>query len=368
VLVETFADLGGELREIELPPSTEVDANGGTYQVEHAPAIRVRRHRGAPVRVALTGHYDTVFPVESSFRDVTELGPDLLRGPGVADMKGGLAVMHEALRAFEQSPFASRLDWEVLLSPDEELGSPGSRHALADLGAWAHVGLTYEPALPDGSLAGARKGSAKLSLVVRGRHAHAGREHHLGRNAIAAAARFAAAVDALNGERGGVTFNVARIDGGGQLNVVPDLGICRFEVRVRSEADWQWAEAAVARAITAACSGDGLRAELVGGMVRPPKPLEPANRKLFELTRTVGQALGLELKWRDTGGVCEGNNLWGAGCPSVDTLGVRGGSIHSENEFIILPSLVERSQLSALLLMKLASGADPPPDERGTSP
>jgi glutamate carboxypeptidase len=106
-----------------------------------------------------------------------------------------------------------------------------------DLGAKAHVGMTYEPALADGSLAGARKGSGNFSLRCRGRAAHAGREHHLGRNAIVAAADFARGLDLLNGQRPDITFNVSRIDGGGAPNVVPDLGICRFNVRVKTEED-----------------------------------------------------------------------------------------------------------------------------------
>ncbi len=353
----TFAQLGGEVSEVALPSHEEIDSNGIAQPSEPAPALRIQQRPTAPLRIALTGHYDTVFPADHPFQDVTEIDANHLRGPGVADMKGGLVVLFEALRALEQSANAANVGWEVLLSPDEEIGSLGSRSALAKLGAWAHLGLTYEPALPDGALAGSRKGSAKLSLVVRGRAAHAGREHHLGRNAVVAAARFATALDALNGIRDGTTFNIARIDGGGPTNIVPGLAICRFEVRPPSEADWSWAEAEIERLVDATNAVDGVHAELHGGLVRPPKPLVGANRRLFALAREVGRALNLDLTWRDTGGVCEGNNLWGAGCPNIDTLGVRGGEIHSDREYVVPSSLVERSQLSALLLLRLAGGA-----------
>ena len=351
-----FAQLGAEVSEVALPPSEVVEADGSTSRADYAPAIQIVCRPEAPMHVALTGHYDTVFPADSPFQHVGRIDTDRLRGPGVADMKGGLVVMFEALRALERSPHASRLGWKVLISPDEELGSPGSRSALAELGAWAHAGMTFEPALADGCLAGARKGSGRFALVVHGRSAHAGREPHRGRNAIAAAARFAAAVDALNGSRGGTTFNVARIEGGGPLNIVPDLAVCRFEIRVPSASDGQWGQSEVERLVRSTVENDGLAARLFGGITRPPKPLAPENRRLLEFTREVGRALGLDLGWRDTGGACEGNNLWGAGCPNVDTLGVRGGGTHSDQEFLVLPSLVERSQLSALMLMKMATG------------
>ncbi len=355
-IAEAFAELGGVVEAEALPPGEIVEPDGTVRAVELAPAIRVRKRPAALVQVALTGHYDTVFPADSGFQTTREIDADTLGGPGVADMKGGLIVMREALMTLERSPNADRLGWEALISPDEEIGSPGSRAPLAELGARAHVGMTYEPALADGSLAGARKGSGNFVLIVRGRAAHAGREHHAGRNALAAAARFAADLDALNGARDGVTLNVARIDGGGPMNIVPDLGICRFNVRMPTEDDRAWAEAEIARLVEGLRALDGISAELEGGVTRPPKPMAPANLRLFEWTRAAGAALGLDIRWSDTGGVCEGNNLWAAGCPNVDTLGVRGGGIHSPDEFVRLSSFVERSRLSALMLMKMASG------------
>jgi glutamate carboxypeptidase len=356
LIAEAFAELGGVQQTVALPPSEVVEPDGSKHRAEHAPALRVRMRPDAPVQVALTGHSDTVFPPESAFQTVRQTDADRLEGPGVADMKGGILVMREALLALERSPHAKKLGWEVLISPDEEIGSPGSRVPLAELGARAHVGMTYEPALPDGALAGARKGSGNFALIVRGRSAHAGREHQLGRNAIAAAARFAAALDALNGFRDGVTVNVAKIDGGGPVNVVPDLAICRFNVRLPTDADRTWAETEIARLVEEVRAQEGVRAELTGGVTRGPKPMAPANLALFEFTRAAGATLGLEIAWRDTGGVCEGNNLWAAGCPNVDTLGVRGGGVHSTGEYVVLSSFLEKSRLSALMLMKMASG------------
>lgn len=355
-LSNAFAELEGEVSAVELAPSQTVEANGEIKEIAYTPSMKVSKRPDAPIRIVLTGHHDTVFPPGCGFEDWRLLDEDTLNGPGVADMKGGLLVMLHGLLALERSPWAEQIGYDVLVSPDEEIGSLGSGPVLMQLGAKAHVGMTYEPALADGSLAGARKGSGNFSLLCKGRAAHAGREHHLGRNAIVAAAEFANQLDRLNGQRDPVTFNVSRIDGGGAPNVVPDLGVCRFNVRVKTEEDAAWAKAEIAKIVAAVNARDGITADLHGGFTRPPKPMSPANLRMFEWTRASGAALGLDIRWKDTGGVCEGNNLWASGCPNVDTLGVCGADIHSDREIAKLSSFAERAKLSAVMLMGFARG------------
>jgi glutamate carboxypeptidase len=161
-----------------------------------------------------------------------------------------------------------------------------------------------------------------------------------------------------NGQREGVTLNVARIDGGGPLNMVPDLAVVRFNVRLPDAAAGKWALDFVNKAVAATAS-DGVSAELHGGFTRPAKPFNGAQHRLFGAVKEAGALLGQEITWASSGGVCEGNNLFAAGLPNVDTLGVRGGDIHSENEYAWPESFVERAQLSALILAKLASGEIP---------
>jgi len=346
----------GPVQRLPLADTQEVAADGTIRSVSTSDALRLSVRPDAPIQIVLTGHYDTVYPAETRFREVVTQEDGALHGPGIADMKGGISVMLAALAAFEGHPLSQRLGFTALLSPDEETGSLASAPLLADLGAAGHVGMTYEPALADGTLVSGRKGSGNFHVRVTGRAAHAGRDFASGRNAILAAARIAQALGALNGQREGVTVNVARIDGGAPLNMVPDIAVLRFNARL-PDAD---AEAWLMRGIEEALAegrGDGITADLHGGITRKPKPFVPAQRTLFEAVREVGALIGQSLKWGPSGGVCEGNNLFAQGLPGIDTLGVRGGDIHSEREYAWGESFAERAQLSALVLAKLAEGS-----------
>ncbi|KPF80022.1 acetylornithine deacetylase [Brevundimonas sp. AAP58] len=352
--VEAFR-LPADVARVPTLGFSTVGDDGSVRPQARADALKITARPEAPIQVVLTGHYDTVYPADSAFQAVTPRPDGALNGPGIADMKGGISVMLGALEAFETHPDKDRVGWTVLLSPDEEIGSPASAPLLAELGAQGHVGMTYEPALADGTLAGARKGSGNFHLIVSGKAAHAGRAFNEGRNAVAGAAMVAAALHALNGQREGVTVNVARISGGGALNVVADNAVVRFNVRVPDQASADWIKAAIDE-IAASPPFEGLALALHGGFTRPPKPMDAAQTALFEAVRQTGALLGQTIAWSPSGGVCEGNNLHAAGLPNIDTLGVRGGLIHSPQEFAWPDSFVERAQLSLLMLCKIASG------------
>ncbi len=353
---DVFAELGGVADDVALPASQAINENGDPYEIAHPATYRLRQRPDAPIQIVLTGHYDTVFAKDSAFQNIRESGDDQLNGPGVADMKGGLLVMREALLALEQSDARGKIGYTVLISPDEEIGSTGSAGLLQQYGKIADLGMTYEPALADGSLSGARKGTGNFSIVVRGRGAHAGREHHLGRNAIVAASQTIVDLASLTGARPDLTVNPAKLEGGGANNIVPDTAIIRFNARLAEPDDMVWFQAELRRILDGLNQKEGISAELHGSFTRPPKPMAPPNAGLFAMTRAAGDALGLDIRWKSTGGVCEGNNLWAAGCPNVDTLGVRGGNIHTDQEFAIISSFAERARLSALMLFKFASG------------
>jgi len=171
-LCAAFSGLPGEVTEPCLASGKLVEQDGNIRDIEYEPAMLLTVRPDADIQIVLTGHYDTVFPQDSHFQTTTMLEDDKLGGPGTADMKGGILVMLEALKAFETCANAHKIGYSVLLSPDEEIGSPGSAPLLAKLGRKAHIGLTYEPSLADGSLAGARKGSGNFAIIIKGRAAH----------------------------------------------------------------------------------------------------------------------------------------------------------------------------------------------------
>jgi glutamate carboxypeptidase len=356
LLEEEFTVLGGETERVELAPQQLDDSSGAAVQVPLGRPLLIRKRPTAPVRPLLCCHMDTVYSVDHPFQKAVRVADNILKGPGVTDAKGGLVVMLVALQAFERSPWAEKAGWEVLINPDEEIGSPGSAPLLIQAAKRNHLGLVFEPSFPDGNLVGERKGSGNFTVIARGKAAHAGRNPQLGRNAIDALARFIVGLASLADSRDAITTNVGYIQGGGPVNVVPDLAECRFNVRVTTTDYQESFEDGLKRLAEEINRTDGISLELHGGFTRPPKPLDAKTLKLLEQVATCGLDLGLSLQWRPTGGACDGNNLAAAGLTTIDSLGVTGGDIHSSEEYILLDSLVERAKLTALLLMKLAAG------------
>src|SRR4051812_1536287 len=282
LLVDAFANLPGLLR-LENPASVRaVDPSGRTASVRHGRHLHLTVRPTAPVQLLLTGHMDTVFAADHAFQNTRWLEDGILNGPGVADMKGGLAVMLAALKSIETSPAADRIGYDVVINSDEEVGSLSSADLLARAAQGKRAALTYEPAaLPDGTLAGARPGSGNFAFVVRGRSAHAGRNPEDGRNAVTAAADLALRLEALR--RDGLTVNPSRIEGGGPSNVIADLAILRVNLRPRTpqiEAD---TSSAIAAAVAAVSTEREVTIDQDGGFGRPPKPLTPEAEKLFNL-------------------------------------------------------------------------------------
>lgn len=357
-LEDNFYWLGAPVERLPLPPMPQVSDTGVEGEQALGEVLRLRKYPEAALRVLLVGHYDTVYGEHHPFQEPYYPGDGTLHGPGVADLKGGLVVMLKALEALERSPFAGKIGWEVLLNPDEEIGSVGSDPLLKEAAERAHLGLIFEPSLPDGTLAGARKGSGNFTLVIQGVAAHAGRNPEEGRNALVAAADVASKLMALNGARAGLSVNPARMVAGGALNVVPDRATLKWNIRIAQPEDEPWVLAQIENSI-APYRQDGFSARLSGHFTRAPKPMCARNNALFHWVKLSGAMLGQTINWRDTGGACDGNNLYKHGLANVDTLGVRGGLIHSDGEYMEIDSLVERAQLAALLLMRLAAGDVP---------
>lgn len=351
-LTQAFAVLPGTVNLVDPDAVDAVQKNGAVTPIQRGQHLHVCVRPDAPNRILLTGHMDTVFPVNGSFQSLSWRDDNILNGPGVADMKGGIAVMLAALKALETSPFATKMGYDVMINSDEEVGSGSSAALIARLARNKLAALTYEPALPDGTLAGERGGSGNFSVIITGLSAHAGRNPQDGRNAIVAAADLALRLKALT--RDDLSINPARIDGGGANNVVPDHAILRVNFRPATPAAQQFAQTQLDDLVVKMARLHDVTIHVHGGFGRPPKPIDPPAAKLFGLVKLCGAQLGLDISWARTGGVCDGNNIAACGVPVVDTMGVRGGDIHSDQEFLIVDSLAERARLSALVIMRMA--------------
>lgn len=336
--------------EHSLKPQKRIDSRGKITLVPLGKALMLKRARSsAKRRVLLSGHLDTVYPADHPFQDCHPIDKTKLSGPGVADLKGGLVVMLLALEAFERSPLAANIEWTVILNPDEEIGSTGSE-SLLDAAAREHdVGLVFEPALPDGSYVSARRGSANYHLVVHGKAAHAGRDFHLGRNAIELLLPLMQQLSQITDIEAGTTVNLGGLQAGGPVNIVPDLAILRFNLRATSAEAMAAAQAKVVKI----CDGF----ELLEVASRGPKVFDAHTERFYhEIKEKCTKPVGINMHWQSSGGVCDGNILAEAGLPTIDTLGPIGGHLHTEQEYVQLDSLVPRAQVATMILMRLADG------------
>ena len=350
LLADAFAPLPGTLTLVDPAPADRVGVDGAVSPIAHGRHLHLSVRPEAGRRLLLTGHMDTVYPADHPFQTLTDRADGTINGPGLADMKGGLAVMLAALEAIEA--VGCGIGYDVVINSDEETGSFSSAALIEQAARGKLAALTYEPALPDGTLAGARGGTGNFSIVVRGRSAHAGRNPEDGRNAIVAAAALAVRLSDARGPR--LAVNPARIDGGGPNNVVPDLAVLRINFRPKDQTEIARAQAAIDAAARDIAAAHDVRVDVHGSFNRPPKPIDAGAARLFDLVQGVGADLDLPIAWRDTGGVCDGNNIAAAGTPVIDTMGVRGGAIHSADEYLIVDSLAERAGLSAVTILRLA--------------
>ncbi|MBV8781661.1 MAG: hydrolase [Phycisphaerae bacterium] len=354
-LADAFSPLG-TVRRIDLPTIHEIGSDGHETSVQLGQLLSITCRPELPRRVLLAIHFDTVYPAGDPFDHVTEQSDGTWIGPGVVDAKGGIAVMLFALGQFERLPIAKHIGWEVILNPDEEIGSPGSASFFIEAARRNTIGLLFEPALPDGMLVGERKGSGNFTIVVRGRSAHAGRDFLAGRSAIVALSRLIATVADRAGK---LTLNCGLIDGGSAVNIVPDLAIARFNGRASSDAEAAAVQQLLIDAVAEANQLDGISATLHGGFTSPPKPLTPASESLLNAAQDCGREMGLNLTWRSSGGTCDGNRLAAAGLPLIDTLGPVGGNLHSPREYLLRHTVAERAKLTVGLLARFAEGRIP---------
>ncbi|MRJ78317.1 M20/M25/M40 family metallo-hydrolase [Aeromicrobium sp. SMF47] len=295
-----------------------------------------------PSRVLLVGHHDTVWAMGSLASHPCTVEGDVLRGPGCFDMKTGLAMAFHAA--------AGQDGVTVLVTGDEELGSPSSRGLIEQEARLAEAALVLEGAAPGGALKSERKGVSLYDVAVHGRAAHAGLEPERGVNATLELAHQALAV-ALLGDTGlGTTVTPTAARAGLTTNTIPADGVFAVDVRVRSLAEQDRVDAAM-RSLAPVL--DGATTHVTGGPNRPPLE-HAASADLLERVRAIAKRLGQPVvPAAAVGGASDGNFTAGVGTPTLDGLGAIGGGAHADDEHVLVDRILDRTQLVRSLVAEL---------------
>jgi glutamate carboxypeptidase len=316
-----------------------------------------QRVRGRPIQL-LVGHTDTVWPLGTLGEMPLGEADGKLHGPGVFDMKAGLALMVFALRSLRELGVEVPATPVLLLNSDEEIGSPESGPAIRRLAGSACRAFVPEPSFgPEGLLKTARKGVGTYTVRIRGRAAHAGLDPGDGASAIHELALAVGALHALTDLERGITVNVGVVEGGTRANVVAAKARAEVDVRVVTSADAAWVDAALL-ALRARTPGVTLRVE--AGHAIPPMERTPRNRRLWEQARAAGEALGIPLGETMVGGASDGSVI-STYTATLDGLGAVGNGAHAAQEHVALDATVDRC---ALLAMLLAAPVDLPGEGR----
>lgn len=311
--------------------------------------IYARPEGGRAPAQLLLGHCDTVWPLGTLHEFPVEVRDDVVKGPGVYDMKGGLAQMVFVLRAMRDLGLSLTVTPIVFVNSDEEVGSKESTRHIRRLARAVERVFVMEPSLgPSGKLKTARKGVGRYEITVTGEAAHAGLDPEEGASAILELSYLIQALFAINDPARGTTVNVGTIDGGLRPNVIAPESSATVDVRVPTQEDALHVEATIL-GLKPVTPGVTLRVE--GGMGRPPMERTSRNRRLWETARELGKELGLDLREGMAGGGSDGSttSLFSA---TLDGLGAVGDGAHSTHEFVYTDRMVERCALLALLLME----------------
>jgi glutamate carboxypeptidase len=319
----------------------------GTRSGGHLYARPRRRRRGMPLQLLL-GHGDTVWPAGTIERMPFALDGDRARGPGVYDMKAGLAQIVIAIATLQGLGLEPGVTPLLLVNADEEVGSRESGRHVTRLAKRVERVFVLEPSLGiEGALKTERKGVARYTVTVTGRAAHAGLDPGAGASAILELSHVIQALFAMNDAERGITVNVGTIDGGLRPNVVAPESRAVVDVRTRTLDDARSVDAAI-RALTATTPGTGLAVS--GGLGRPPLEATPRNKELFDYARALGQGLGIAIEGGMAGGGSDGSTA-SLHAATLDGLGPVGDGAHAAHEYVEIGPTLERAALLALLLM-----------------
>ena len=304
-------------------------------------------NKGGGSPIALFMHMDTVYPSGTLAERPIHIEDGKFYGPGAYDMKASHVIALHAVRALREMDLFPTREIRLVFTSDEETGSNASRRLIEDTARDTALALVMEPALPDGRLKSARKGTGTYHIIARGKASHAGGAHAEGINAIQELAAQVLKIQALTDYSRGITFSVGAIRGGGVTNVVPDFAELYVDTRVTTREDAQWVMQTL-RELKPVLKGATL--EVKGEPDRPPMPCDEGRLQTFARIQALAQEIGLTIDHGPSGGGSDASFTADIGTPTMDGLGAIGDGAHAVHEHVLLSSLPERAALSAAVL------------------
>lgn len=329
------------------------------YEVEVKVEEKVGNHiicrpRQAKPTILIVAHMDTVFEKGTATERPFFIRERRAYGPGVIDMKASLVSVIYALKFLKAQHLDVYQRVQIILTSDEEIGSPTSRSLIEKEAKGKHYALVMEPARRDGSVVTGRRGNGRYVIEVHGRAAHSGIEPEKGRSAIEELAHKIVKLHDLNDHEKGISVNVGMIAGGNAVNTISDTAIGHIDVRVTTIEQAKEMKLKIEQ-ICATSDVQGTNIELTGDMSRPPMVKNKEIHDLYRVVKQVGTEIGLTIKDTKTGGGSDASFTAAMGIPTIDGLGPVGGNAHSDKEYLEIESLTERTLLLAKIIERLAN-------------
>lgn len=323
----------------------EEEKYGNNLIIQHKDAV--------DPKIILVAHMDTVFPLGTAAERPFRIEGDRAYGPGVVDMKSSQVELLYAIKALQQSGSESYKNMLIILNSDEEVGSPTSRPLIEEKSQGKEYALIMEPARKDGSLVSSRRGGGSYTVIVKGKAAHSGIEPQKGRSAIEELAHKVIQLNALSDYERGISVNVGLIEGGSSINTIPPIAIAHVDIRISEMHQAKYLEEKI-KEICATTDVCGTQIILKGSISRPPMEKNEQTQSLLHLIEEVGKEIGLQVFDTATGGGSDASFTSATGVATVDGLGPVGGNAHSEDEYLEIKTLPERTLLLAKTIDRLS--------------
>lgn len=320
---------------------------------EHGNHLVIQHQDAINPEIIILGHMDTVFPEGTAKKRPFTTEGNRAFGPGVIDMKASLVSLLYALIAMKQFGKKGYQNVLIILNSDEELGSPSSRELIMHHAANKKYALILEAARPNGSIVTARRGGGQFKIIIEGKAAHAGLDPEKGRSAIEELAHKIIHLQKLTNYKEGIQINVGMVSGGTAANTIPSEATAIVDVRISKAKQTQLVQKQIEK-ICATTYVKGTKTKLVGEMDRMPVEKTDNIAALLEIIKQVGHEMGVSITDTSTGGSSDGSFTFACGVPTIDGLGPIGGFFHSEEEYLEIPSLIERTQLLAEVIQTLS--------------